>query len=124
MAYEICFENKGVVVNFEGSITINEINEANGKLHGHKNFDSHKYHIINLLGVDLSSITEKEALIPAAMDWVASQTRSNIKVAILAEGIHEESLYLAYILQSRKMGTSWEFELFSNIKDAREWIAN
>lgn len=72
MLYYLNYKNNGFFLTHKGLITIDEIHEANGLIHGHEEFDSHKYQIINLLDADFSTINQSESIEPAATDLVMS----------------------------------------------------
>ena len=85
MSYSLSYRDKGFFLTHKGVISIDEINEANGQIHGHEEFDSHKYQIIDLLNADFSEILLTKAKQPGATDSAASKTKGNIKVALLVE---------------------------------------
>ena len=121
MSYFLTYKNKGFFLTHNGIITIDEIHEANGLIHGHEEFDSHKYQIINLLEANFSSINLNESIEPAATDLVASRIRSNIKVALVARESKAINFCALYISVSKQDGSSWVFEIFSELENALQW---
>lgn len=121
MSYFLTYKNKGFFLTHKGIITIDEIHEANGLIHGHEEFDSHKYQIINLLEANFSSINLNESIEPAATDLVASRIRSNIKVALVAREAKAINFCALYISVSKQDGSSWVFEIFSELENALQW---
>lgn len=121
MPYDFDYSEGGYVVRFKGNVTIEELNDANGEIQGHSDFDFHNYQIVDLLKADLSSVNEKAALIPAATDSVASETRKNVKVAVVASESHALSVANSYVKLAREMSSSWEFDVFSTYEDALKW---
>jgi hypothetical protein len=122
MAYEISFKNNGFIVVQSGVISIDEINKANGDMHGHKEFDSHKYQIINLLDADFTEIIKKSYDEPAAMDWAGSLTQEKVKVAFVVQDPTAVNYCNSYISESKDMASPWDFALFADMKDALEWV--
>jgi len=122
MAYDFSFKNNGFFVSHKGIITIDEISEANGLIHGHEYFDSHRYQIINLLQADFSEILQSRSKEPAATDWAASRYQSNVKVAIVAQEDKAVDFCKQYISESKQSGSPWDFKIFSDLEGALEWV--
>ena len=121
MSYYISYKDNGFFLTHKGIITIDEIHKANGLIHGHEEFDSHKYQIINLLDADFSTICQSKSKEPAVTDLVASKSQSNIKVAIVAWEANAISFCKLYISESKQRGSPWDFEIFSDLEAALEW---
>lgn len=115
------WDGQGFILVFDGLTTLDDINDANGKLQGLENFDRHKYQIWNLLNADLSTITTTEIKEPAAYDWAASLAVPNVKATMVGTEQAVIELWDAYVEQSKKMGSPWNFERFSNFSDALKW---
>jgi hypothetical protein len=123
MSFSLFFENKGFILEHRGHTTIEEINDVNALIHGHKRFDSHKYQLINLLNADFSDVDQSKAVIPAATDWAASNTQVDIKVAMVAQSPQSIAFCQNYMAISQELGSPWLFKLFSELNDASEWAA-
>jgi hypothetical protein len=123
MSYHISYKNNVLFLTHKELITIDEIHEANGILHGCEEFDSHKYQIINLLDADFSTISQSKSIEPAATDLVASKTKSNVKVALVVREVKAINFCRLYILESKQLGSPWDFEMFSNLEGALEWCS-
>lgn len=121
MSYLLTYKQNGFFLTHKGLITIDEIHEANGLIHGHEEFDSHRYQIINLLDADFSTINQNESKEPAATDLVASRIRSNIKVALVVREALAMNFCTLYISVSKQDGSSWVFEIFSELESALQW---
>jgi len=121
MSYTVNYKNNGFFLTHKGLVTISELHEANGCIHGHKNFDSQAYQIINLLDADFSKISEKKSIEPALTDLSASKTRPNVKVALIAKEINSINFCKGYIFESQKHDSKWEFKIFSDLQSALEW---
>lgn len=121
MSYEFSYNERGFVLRFKGNVTIEELNEANGKIHGHAKFDYHRYQIIDLLEANLSSVTKEDAKEPAATDAIASLRKWNVKVVLVA--IKSDAVKAAknYVERAQRLAPTWKFEIFSNFEDALRW---
>ncbi len=121
MPYTLIYRDNGFFAKHSGVITIDEINEANGKIHGHVDFDSHKFQVINLLEADLTHLHASLARIPGAIDSAGSRVNSHVKVALIAVDYISIQFCLEYINTARRLKSSWEFLIFSNEKEAILW---
>lgn len=122
MAYQLKQENNGFLLVHTGTVSIEEINEVNGLIHGHPDFDTHRYQIVDLLAADFSEILTSTAKQPGATDWAASKTVSRVKVAILVEEPDAREFCQEYVSTAQQMGSDWEFALFPCRDEARQWI--
>lgn len=122
MSYELSYNDRGFVIRFKGDVTIEELNDANGKIHGHAKFDYHRYQIVDLLDADLSSVSGEDAKVPAVTDYIASLRKWNVKVALVA--VKSPALNAAnnYAEQARQLTPTWKFKIFSTFEDALKWV--
>ena len=121
MSYKIDYCDGGYTAYFSGNITIEEINLANGEVHGHPHFDSHRYQIVNFLDADLNGVSEDDVLIPAAIDKVAAKTTQTVKVAIVANQIHSMTLAQYFVTSAQHMEVPWKFRVFPELTTAEQW---
>ncbi len=121
MAFQVTWKEKGTILNFSGSLSIQEINKANELLQDDARLDDHTYSIWNFLEADLSSITEKEMNQPASIDSAVAISVPKMKVALIAQENHAVELCKYYIERTKKFGTTWEFHLFDCMDDAIKW---
>ena len=121
MPYQISWDRRHVFLKFHGEVPLSEIQEAAGVIHGDPRFDQLKYEICDLLEADLSSIDDQQAEEPAAMDRAASLSLGRLKVALVVTDPHAVELCLHYIEESKRMGSPWQFGVFSRIEEAMDW---
>ncbi len=121
MAYHITWNQEGTIVNLSGLLSIDEINEANGILHGDARLDNHKYSIWNFLEADLSQLTESDLLRPAATDGAASISIPRMKVAIVAVDSHAVKVLGHYVQYAIQVTTWWDFGIFNSMQEALHW---
>lgn len=122
MPYDLAYRNSGFYLTHRGYITIREINEVNGVIHGHREFDTHRFQLIHLLNADFSGIKPKDAKLPGATDSAAAKTRGNVKVAIVVTDKQAISFCENYIETARRFGSDWSFRIFSELHAAERWI--
>lgn len=125
MPFITTLEENGIYWKCSGIITLSDFNIIHNSLHSKDNIDQIKYFIwdgIDVEHVNLTSIAEID--IPAAMDSAASASyKKHLKAAIVInndKNIH--AIANRYIETSKKLGSSWNFKIFSTVNDAREWV--
>ena len=121
MPYELSYKDGTFFLIHVGTISIEEINEVNGRIHGHEEFDSHKCQIIDLRDADFSQVPKKEAEQPGAIDYAASITQQNVSVAIITKDQTAIDFCEEYIATSKLLGSSWSFEIFPDLNAAMKW---
>ncbi len=122
MAYRIAYSDRGSIVECSGSLSIKDIHEVNGVLHGHARFDEHTYQIWNLVNADMSQITEDDMHEPAATDRVAEISVPKMKVALVVRDDYAVKLCEFYRKQIEEQGSKWKCCLFDSMDDAQEWV--
>lgn len=124
MPYRTIWEDKGIVWEFYGDVTAQEIEDANDGFYRDLRSDDAKYQIVDATKVTSVEWNELQINITAAYDIGASHSIKNLKMAYVATD--EETIYKLekYIEVSRRLNSNWHFKGFQNIKDAREWIAS
>ena len=124
MSYSLVFESKGFILSHFGRISISEINNANYKILGHEDFDTHRYQIVDLLGADFSGIDVERAVEPAAFDAAGALTMKHVHVALIAYEKKAVEFCNKYISEVKSFGCPWHFRLFKNMSEARQWVFN
>ena len=121
MAVSVEYRDRGFFIEHKGTVTIDEINEVNGAVHGHSQFDAHRFQVVNLLEADFSQISYERSEEPAATDFVASQALGRVRVALVARDGAAVRFCRLYIEESKEFGSPWEFEVFEDQEAAVEW---
>lgn len=121
MSYKLDYRDGGFTIRFEGRITADELNQGNGDIHGHDQFDYHSYQIVDLLAADLTPLSEQDAQFPALTDSASSSRRWKVKVALVVTEKHALSVVNSYVMYARKYIPHWEFEVFATVEEALMW---
>jgi len=122
MSFQIIYKNRTFIVTFASVTSIDEINDANGKIQGGEHFDNHNNQIWDFTNADLSLISEGDMIIPAVTDFGASTTNEDINIAIVAVEEQAINLCKAYIITCQKIGSPWAFKICPTIQDALKWV--
>ena len=123
MAYRIQWEKKGLCRTYFGSVTGDEIIEANCSAVGDSRFDELNYIIADFLRVTASDIDVEDMRKIAAMNYAASKTNPHVKFAIIATDENLQALAALFEFESKELKVSWETALFSTEAAAREWLS-
>lgn len=121
MAYAVEWSGQGVLVTMTGTIDIEDLNEANGRLHGDPRFDGMRYQLWDLLGASLGSITRREIEQPSAIDLVAARMNAHVKVALVTASPHDVQLCEHDAARSSGQGSPWEIQILADLAAARAW---
>ena len=124
MAVSVEYRNRGFFIVHKGVVTVDEINKVNGTIHGHGEFDTHRFQVVNLLEADFSQIAKDDSEEPAATDFVASMTPAKVKVALVAADEVAVQFCKAYIDESKRFNSPWEFEIFAELDAALVWVGS
>ena len=122
MPHTTTWESNGIIWQFSGTVTTEEVNEANREMYKDPRFDSINYFIWDMLNVDELVKDKFEIGEPAATDLGASYTNSCIRGALIA---HEGYVYDScnnYIQLSKTLNNPWQLKLFNDKKNALIWL--
>ena len=120
MPYKITWEEKGMLIKWFGQATAAENIQSNGEIYGDERFDNIKYQIADFLDADLTKFSDKDASVIAILENQASIWNKNLKVAHITKDKEVIRLIKIYEAQMEKSG--WQFMIFDNLKEAREWV--
>lgn len=120
MPHTILWEKNGIIRKFNGTISGEEILQSNFDLQAHPKFGGLKY-IIN----DFTSVTEHTIELGhtkayAASDDVISDTKFELKIAIIV--IQEDLLELAKQYKSQMTNMYFDCKIFESEESARQWV--
>ena len=124
MPYRTIWEPVGIVWEFYGDVTAEEIQNANNEFYEDARSDKAKYQIIDALKVKSVEWNEIDISVVAAHDIGANHSIKDLNVAYVADDDEIISKLEKYIEISRRMETSWRFMGFKSLKDAKEWATS
>ncbi len=122
MSYELSYSDGGFLLRFEGNVTNDELNMANGEIHGHEEFDSHRFQVVDVLDADLSLLTEDDAALPAETDAVSATRKWHVKVALIVAKPKDVIVVDSYVAAARQLIPHWEFGVFSTRENGMKWV--
>ncbi len=122
MPFKTIWEDRGVLFDFIGVVTAQEIVNAQELFYGDERSDSSKYILFDISSIEQLLIGKQDINLFAARDAGASKSLLSLKVALIAKDQNMKSLLQKYIEVSLTVNSSWTFEIFDDIVDARKWI--
>ena len=120
--YTIAWEPSGLLVKFNGKLSVEDIHEAPNEVYGDARFDYLRYSIWDFTKADLSSIQKEDMMIFVGEGIGATYILKSHKLAIIVKEIHAQNVMTFYIEESIKNGSVWKFSTHENEISARNWI--
>lgn len=124
MPYRTNWEAKGIVWEFFGDVTAQEIEEANAEFYGDERSDLAKYQIIDAMGVTSVEWSERDITATVAQDIGAAHKIEDLNVAYVARDKEIIAKLEKYIDLARSLNSSWQFKGFPDISSARAWVVS
>ncbi len=122
MAHQLIWENSGVLSVYSGKFDESIHNTGLNKLFGDPNIDHIQYIIGDYSQITGELLTEEDVDYPVAMTVGAASYLKNIKVALVARDQQIIELCQHFIQLFTSINASWEFKIFDNMQEARNWI--
>ena len=124
MPHQTTWEKDGILWEFYEGVSFEEFETANNDFYADARSDACKYQIVDGTKIECINMSAHESHICAATDATASRSINGLKVALV--GVPDEGAYLVdeYIEMSKKINSSWKFNVFDNLESAREWVSS
>ncbi len=123
MSYQITWEKQGVFWKVDGEVTAQEILDVGDEIYHDARFDSIRYYICDATDAQAFCISNIEIEIEAVKGTGQSIHKEVFKCAFIATDKIIRKQVEQYIYRSKSLLSTWEFELFECIEEAREWVA-
>lgn len=120
MTFNINWAKKGVYVKFRGTVTAQDLIDANNYVISNGNFDDINYQVFDFLHIDDFKITPYDINIVATMDKSQAEFKKNMKVAIVTEDEYVKEITSEY--DQFMQGSGWETMMFNNCDEAKKWV--
>ncbi len=122
MPFKTTWEAHGLLFEFSGTVTFEELYEAFGQFYGDPKSESAQYQLVDFSALEKFDISENVPKIFAAMDNVESDYVRNVKVAIVSVTPESDEINRLYMESLKESDSSWSAEMFKDISSARAWI--
>jgi hypothetical protein len=121
MPYTTTWEARGVVWNYSGTLTGNELLQSNLEIFGDERFDDIRYQIIDLTAVNAMEVTRRHMRKIAHLDMAAARTNPRVRVAVVTTsegGIDMTDIYKQYTVEK----SPWHTKIFTTREAAAAWV--
>lgn len=123
MPVQTCWGDKGLYVKFSGVITEEDITCAFDELYSDdKRFLSSSFIVWDSLGASGFKPLPIRTDIEAVKGMGKSIKKAQLQCAFVASNIEIIKQIKRYIKMSIKLNSSWQFCIFSSLKNAEKWI--
>ena len=120
MAHTNTWNENGVFRKFTGKISPEEILKSNFDMHEDPRFENIKYIINDFTGVTEHEVNKDHTKIYATTDDIISDTKGNLKIAIVA--IQDAHIALANNYREEMKNKFFKCEIFQTVEDAQKWV--
>ena len=121
MPHTLTWETDGLYRKFTGDVDTFEVLNSNFQIHGDSEFKDIKYIINDFSEVASISIEISHTEIFAKTDEIIANTKGNLKIALFIS--QEALLPIAKSYREEMKGNRFKCEIFTSIKEAREWVS-
>jgi hypothetical protein len=121
MAYTITWKERGIVWEYSGTMTGEELLQSNLEIFGDARFDDLRYQIADMSAVEDTEISEIHVRKMAYLDSAAARSNPHICVAIVSSSEDAFRVGTAYIAHSKEK-SPWKTRVFSTREEAEAWV--
>lgn len=119
MPFDLVWEAEGVTKVFKGHLSFNEVMRSSRLVEGDERFDSIRFVINDLRGVEGIEVSQNEVDEIVAVDAAASVSNKQIRLAAV---VTEESILALDKSYAESPYNTYPFKIFSTIEAARAWL--
>jgi len=124
MPYQTYWEKRGILWEFHGAVTADDIAQANVEFYTDSRSDFAQYQIVDTTRVTDLEWSDADIRSMAAHDIGATYALKQMKVVWVAIDPMIDEKLEAYAQLSRRLNSSWEFKGFRSLKEARDWLTD
>lgn len=123
MAYHTTWEENGILWEYSGDVTAEEISESQDEFFADYRSKNARYQIIDASSIDSLIWDQSDIVETSANDVGASMAVKDLRIAfIVSEDEDVRQKIEAYIDLCKEMEASWAFGIFRDMEAARNWI--
>ena len=120
MTHTTHWEKDGIIRIFTGEINPEEILSSNFDIYNQPNFETIKYIINDFTDVTKLAINKDHTKIFATTDDIISDTKGNLKIAIVIK--QNAHIALANNYREEMKNKFFKCEIFQTLKEAQIWV--
>lgn len=123
MPYKTNWEENGICWQLNGVVSAQEIFEFTNAFYENPESDAVNYQIVDCLNVERFELDDETMAEIAALDYAASLSILNVKVALVGDTPHIKAINQQYFEHSGKFRSNWEIKMFKDMDTARFWVS-
>ena len=123
MAYELIWEDRGVVWRYRDVIAVDEVIQANLNIYPDPRFETLEYQLVIFSELVVYEPTAASVRRVAEMDASAALRNPNLVVGVVGIQALLRGITNLYRLRHEAAEGSWRIDYFESEKAARQWIA-
>jgi len=122
VTYKATWHNKGILWEFSGIVSFQEINDANTQFFDDKRSSFTKYQIWDGSNIDQLLLNDNEMAHLVTSDNNVKFSLKFLKIALISKNSQVKSMYQNYIDFSKEIKTNWLFAIFDDLGSAKNWV--
>lgn len=123
MAHRTTWEAEGILWEFSGTVSFEEVSDATSEMYNSFRFDDLKYFIWDSTEIDLLKLSDHHIEIRAAIANASSSYKRDLLGALVVTNPDIYDRMSHYIKKSRELKSTWDLKLFSTVEEARLWLS-
>jgi hypothetical protein len=124
MSYKTNWEENGICWQLSGVVSAQEIFEFTYAFYENPESDAVNYQIVDCINVERFELDDETMAEVAALDYAASLSILNVKVALVGDTPHIKAINQQYLEHSGKFHSNWEIKMFKDMDTARFWVSS
>ena len=122
MAYTLSWKGKTLTITHRGLVTSDSVIGALDTMVGHENFDSLRNVITDFTAADELGVFAIDIDKIVSISYALSLSNNRVRSAIVANQESAKALSTLFIELAERL--PWDRKLFTNIDDAKVWLAD
>ena len=123
MSFKTTWETNGILWEFEGIVPFSDLKKVNVQFYEDPRSDHADYQIFDGRNIVRLLLTESELTELAALDAGASVSLPELKIAMVMTDKNVIALAQKFIDILLQLNSNWDFKFFTDLYEARSWIA-
>ncbi|QCU90573.1 hypothetical protein [Thiomicrorhabdus sediminis] len=124
MSYKLEWNDQGVVITFSDILSTKDLIKSNSELIGNSRIETVKYIISDFTHIKGATLDESAVEITKDFAVRANPINPNIRLAIVSDNEEIIKLIESFIHKSKSEIEGADYQHFTHINDAAEWMAS
>lgn len=125
MAYELIWEQDGLIFSYSGIVTNEDAIHSNEQYYSDSRSDDIRFQIVDFTNAEKINIDEETVEYIGAMDCAQSKSSfESQKIAFVGNQDNLKTVMDVYSITLSSIGSDWKVGYFYDIESAKEWVLN